>query len=82
MLATLHSQERDLTGVEFKLLCFLAANPGRIYNRSKLMDHIYPDQRVASDRTVDSHIKNLRKKTSVVSSETELIQSVYGVGYK
>ena len=82
LLASLHGHVLDLTFVEFKLLSFLAANPGRIYNRSKLMDHIYPDQRVVSDRTIDSHIKNLRKKISEVSPEIELIQSVYGVGYK
>jgi two-component system response regulator BaeR len=82
LLATLHGHELDLTVIEFKLLSFLAANPGRIYNRTKLMDYIYPDQRVVSDRTVDSHIKNLRKKISGVSPETELIQSVYGLGYK
>jgi two-component system response regulator BaeR len=82
LLATLHGHQLDLTVVEFKLLSFLAANPGRIYNRTRLMDYIYPDQRVVSDRTVDSHIKNLRKKISGVSPETELIQSVYGLGYK
>jgi len=80
--ATLHGHDLELTVVEFKLLSFLAANPGRIYNRSKLMDHIYPDQRIVSDRTIDSHIKNLRKKISGVSPETELIHSVYGAGYK
>ncbi|HEY5523553.1 MAG TPA: response regulator [Desulfuromonadaceae bacterium] len=80
--ATLHGHDLELTVVEFKLLSFLAANPGRIYNRTKLMDHIYPDQRVVSDRTIDSHIKNLRKKISGVSPESELIHSVYGAGYK
>ncbi len=82
LLATLHGQELDLTAVEFKLLGFLSANPGRIYGRDKLMDHIYPDQRIVSDRTIDSHIKNLRKKISGVSPDTEIIHSVYGVGYK
>ncbi|MBW4056813.1 MAG: response regulator [Proteobacteria bacterium] len=80
--ATLHGRDLELTVVEFQLLSFLSANPGRIYNRNQLMDRIYPDQRVVSDRTIDSHIKNLRKKISGVSPETELIQSVYGVGYK
>jgi hypothetical protein len=66
----------------------LPGNPGcqrdhrTLHVRSKLMDHIYPDQRIVSDRTVDSHIKNLRKKIAATSPETELIQSVYGVGYK
>lgn len=82
LLATLHGHELDLTAVEFKLLGFLSANPGRIYGRDKLMDHIYPDQRIVSDRTIDSHIKNLRKKISGVSPDAEIIQSVYGVGYK
>ena len=80
--AVLHGHDLELTVVEFQLLCFLAANPGRIYNRNQLMDRIYPDQRVVSDRTIDSHIKNLRKKISTVSPDTELIHSVYGAGYK
>jgi two-component system response regulator BaeR len=80
--ATLHGIDLELTVVEFKLLSFLYDNPGKIYNRTKLMDHIYPDQRVVSDRTIDSHIKNLRKKISGVSPESELIHSVYGAGYK
>jgi len=82
LLAKLHGRELELTVVEFKLLEFLAANPGRIYGRNQLMDHIYHDQRVVSDRTIDSHIKNLRKKISSVSPETEIIHSVYGMGYK
>jgi len=79
---TLHGHELELTVVEFKLLEFLSANPGRIYGRNKLMDQIYPDQRIVSDRTIDSHIKNLRKKLAGVSPDTEIIHSVYGVGYK
>ncbi len=60
--ATLNGHELELTAVEFKLLKFLAASPGRIYGRQQLMDRIYPDQRIVSDRTIDSHIKKLRKK--------------------
>jgi two-component system response regulator BaeR len=80
--ATLHGCELDLTAVEFKLLHFLAANPGRIYSRSQLMDRIYPDQRTVGDRTIDSHIKKLRKKLVAAAAGEELIHSVYGVGYK
>ncbi|MDD2308103.1 MAG: response regulator [Desulfuromonadaceae bacterium] len=80
--AILHGIDLDLTAVEFKLLTLLAANPGRIYGRQHLMDHIYPDQRIVSDRTIDSHIKKLRKKMAVAGSGEELIQSLYGVGYK
>jgi two-component system response regulator BaeR len=82
LLAKLHGHSLDLTVVEFKLLKFLSASPGRIYGRNQLMDHIYPDQRFVNDRTIDSHIKNLRKKISEVSPDAEIIHSVYGVGYK
>lgn len=81
-LATLNGHELDLTAVEFKLLQLLAANPGRIYGREALMNRIYPDERVVADRTIDSHIKKLRKKIATVSPVDELIHSVYGVGYK
>ncbi|MDD2582333.1 MAG: response regulator [Desulfuromonadaceae bacterium] len=80
--ATLHGRDLDLTAIEFKLLRLLAANPGHIYGRQHLMDHIYPDQRIVCDRTIDSHIKKLRKKMAVAGPGEELIQSLYGVGYK
>jgi len=80
--ASLHGVDLELTAVEFKLLSFLAANPGRIYSRDQLMERIYSDHRIVSDRTIDSHIKKLRKKISEQSPDEELIGSVYGVGYK
>jgi two-component system, OmpR family, response regulator BaeR len=80
--ATLDGRRLDLTAVEFKLLRILMANPGRIYRRSELMDRIYPDERVVSDRTIDSHVKKLRRKIESANSEARLIHSVYGVGYK
>ena len=80
--ALLHGRDLDLTAVEFKLLHFLYQNPGRIYSRGQLMDRIYSDQRIVSDRTIDSHIKKLRKKIAAVAPEEELIHSIYGVGYK
>ena len=80
--ATLHGRDLDLTAVEFNLLQFLAAHPGRIFSRQQLMDHIYADQRIVSDRTIDSHIKKLRRKLDEVEGESQLIRSVYGVGYK
>jgi two-component system response regulator BaeR len=80
--AVLHGRDLELTAVEFKLLHFLVANPGRIYGRQQLMDRIYPDERIVSDRTVDSHIKKLRRKIEAVDPEAKLIHSVYGVGYK
>lgn len=80
--ASLHGHDLELTAVEFKLLQFLAANPRRIYGRQQLMDKIYPDERIVSDRTIDSHIKKLRRKIESVDSEAKLIHSVYSVGYK
>lgn len=80
--ATLNGNDLGLTAVEFKLLQLLVANPGRIYNRQHLMDKIYPDERIVSDRTIDSHIKKLRRKIEAVDPNTKLIHSVYGVGYK
>jgi two-component system, OmpR family, response regulator BaeR len=72
----------DLTAVEFKLLAVLAHTPGRIYSRDQLMDAMYRDERVVADRTVDSHVKKLRRKIADVVPEHEFIHSIYGVGYQ
>ena len=80
--ATLAGKDLGLTAVEFELLKVLTAQPGRIYTREQLMDHMYHDQRVVSDRTVDSHIKKIRRKIAAVLPDRELVHSVYGVGYK
>lgn len=81
-LATINGHALDLTAVEFRLLQLLAASPGRIFGRQQLMDRIYQDQRIVSDRTIDSHIKKLRKKIAATPPYEEVIHSVYGVGYK
>ncbi len=72
----------ELTAIEFNLLQILAKEPGRIYSRSQLMNHVYHDHRVVSERTIDSHIKKLRKKLNDIKPDMELVQSVYSVGYK
>lgn len=72
----------NLSMVEFAILKLLSTSPGRIYSRSHLIGSIYPDNRVVSDRTVDSHIKKLRHKLAEELTSKELIYSVYGVGYK
>ena len=82
MRASLDGRQLDLTAVEFNLLSFLANHPGRIYGRQQLMDEIYSDERIVSDRTIDSHIKKLRRKISQAVPGAELIHSIYGVGYK
>jgi two-component system, OmpR family, response regulator BaeR len=72
----------ELTAVEFQLLKVMMASPGRIFSRDQLMDHMYRDHRIVSERTVDSHIKKLRRKIADVWPDREIIRSVYGVGYK
>jgi len=80
--ATLDNQVLDLTAVEFQILNTLANDPGRIYSRQQLMDSCYQDHRVVSDRTIDSHIRKLRKNIKAKCPDKEIIHSVYGVGYK
>jgi two-component system response regulator BaeR len=72
----------DLTPVEFRLLRTLAAAPARVFSRQQLLDAAYTDHRVVTDRTIDSHIKNLRRKLDQVSGGVEIIHSIYGVGYR
>lgn len=71
-----------LTSVEFGLIQALADHPGQILSRQQLMDRIYDDHRVVSDRTIDSHIKKLRQKLTLSFTETRFIDSVYGAGYR
>ena len=71
-----------LTPVEFRLLKTLAAQPRRIFSRSQLLERLYEDHRVVTDRTVDSHVKNLRRKIAAACGDEELVRSIYGVGYK
>ncbi len=80
--ASIDGRDLGLTAVEFQLLRVLASRPGRLYTREQLMDAMYRDERIVSDRTVDSHIKKLRRKIADVAPERELIHSVYGIGYK
>ncbi|MDG2087192.1 MAG: response regulator [Arenicellaceae bacterium] len=78
--ASLDGVDLDLTRVEFRLLMTLATRPGKVFGRDALMNVLYDDYRVVSDRTVDSHVKNLRQKVAATGGK-ELIRSVYGVGY-
>ncbi len=80
--ASLNGKKLDLTAVEFQLITILSARPGQIFSRDQLMDRIYTDKRIVCDRTIDSHIKKLRKKIAAGSPDLALIHSVYGVGYK
>ena len=75
-------QECSLTSVELNLLKTLHASPGRIFNRGQLMTRIYSDNRIVSDRTIDSHVKKLRQKLEALDTQSQYIHSVYGIGYK
>ncbi len=77
-----HGQPLNLTVVEFRLLKKLLASQGKVYSRSQLIDQLYDDHRIVNDRTVDTHVKNLRKKLEYVAPNDNIIRSVYGVGYK
>jgi two-component system response regulator BaeR len=72
----------ELTPVEFALLTALHGAPGRVFSREQLMDLMYSDYRVVSDRAVDTHVKNLRRKLAAAAPDVDLIESVYGLGYR
>ncbi len=72
----------DLTRAEYRLLENISANPDSVFSRQALVHLIYDDNRVISDRTIDSHIKNLRKKLDNIGLRHNPIRTVHGVGYK
>lgn len=80
--AKLDQHNLDLTPVEFRILVALTTQPISVYSRTQLMDKMYQDHRAVSDRTVDSHVANLRKKLKQVREDSECIESIYGVGYR
>jgi two-component system response regulator ChvI len=71
-----------LTVTEFLLLQSLAQRPGFVKSRDNLMDAAYDDQVYVDDRTIDSHIKRMRRKFRVVDPEFDAIETLYGVGYR
>jgi two-component system, OmpR family, response regulator ChvI len=71
-----------LTVTEFLILHALAQRPGVVKSRNALMDAAYDDQVYVDDRTIDSHIKRLRKKFKQVDDDFEMIETLYGVGYR
>ena len=77
----LHQDRLDLTPVEFRLLKMFLQSPGRVFNRDQILNNIFEDGRIVLDRTVDTHVKNLRHKLKTASPEHDYIRSVYGIGY-
>ena len=81
-IARLNGMALALTPVEFALLQMLSTHPGRVFSRDQLMNGMYSDYRVVSDRAVDTHVKNLRRKLAEASGIEEMIKSVYSLGYR
>ena len=72
----------DCTHAEFRLLEVLAATPGRVYSRAQLLDYLHGMAKFITERTIDGHVKNLRKKLESDPRQPRLLLTVYGVGYK
>jgi two-component system response regulator BaeR len=72
----------DLTPVEFRLLKALAETPGRVFSRAALLDKLHDDTRDVTDRAIDTHVKNLRRKMQQASPGEDPLRSIYGVGYR
>jgi two-component system catabolic regulation response regulator CreB len=80
--ATVHGKVMDLTRVEFDLLACMLAAPGRVFTRAQLIDRVWGDGFAITDRTVDSHVKGLRRKVAEAGGDAALIETVRGVGYR
>lgn len=80
-LAVLDGKDLSLTRSEFELLHMMAKHPGRVFSRSDLISGVHGYEFEGYERTIDSHVKNLRKKMTA-ALDYDLIQTVYGVGYK
>ena len=81
-LCTWKNQPVELTVTEFLLLKALAQRPGHVKSRDQLMDSAYGENIYVDDRTIDSHIKRLRKKFKALDNEFNQIETLYGVGYR
>lgn len=80
--ATVNGRPLELTRVEFDLLTFLLGAPGRVFTRAQLIDRVWGDGFAITDRTIDSHVKGLRRKVSEAGGDAGLIETVRGVGYR
>jgi DNA-binding response OmpR family regulator len=80
--ATARGRAIDLTRVEFDLLACMLAAPGRVFTRAQLIDRVWGDGFAITDRTIDSHVKSLRKKVETAGGDADWIETVRGVGYR
>ena len=82
MRVELSGRPVDLTPTEFQLLATLAGQPGRVFTRSQLLDAIHGVAFESFERAIDTHVKNLRRKLEPDPRQPQLLQTVYGVGYR
>jgi two-component system catabolic regulation response regulator CreB len=80
--ATYHSSLLDLTRTEFDLLLVLQSAPERVFTRQQLLDSIFGTGYVVTDRTIDAHIKALRRKLAAAGASPDLIETERGIGYR
>ena len=80
--ATLGNEPLHLTRIEFNLLAFLAQHPGQVFSRERLLEQLHGHTHDGFDRSIDAHVKNLRRKIEPDLSEPTYILTVYGVGYR
>jgi DNA-binding response OmpR family regulator len=80
--AAVNGEALELTRVEFDLLASMLEAPGRVFTRAQLIERIWGDNFAITDRTVDSHVKALRRKVSEAGGDAQLIETVRGVGYR
>lgn len=79
---TLHDQTIKLTRIEFNLLAILAQHPGQTFSRAQLIDRLHGNGDGGYDRSIDAHIKNLRRKLEADPSDPQYVLTVYGIGYQ
>lgn len=80
--ASLDDVALSLTPKEFRMLAAFVSHPDRVLSRDQLMDRMYDDEEFFSDRMIDSHLKNLRRKIAAVRPGLACIQTIYGIGYR
>jgi two-component system response regulator BaeR len=79
---TWEQKNLGLTPVEFRLLRLVMSRPGQVFSRARLLDQLHDDNRDVSDRVIDSHIKNIRRKLELAGATEHALVSVYGAGYR
>ena len=80
--ATVRGRPVELTRVEFDLLACMLDAPGRVFTRAVLIDRLWGDNFAITDRTIDTHVKALRRKLTDAGGEASWIETVRGVGYR